>query len=135
MDKFSQKSHQPEIVSAPVQQEHLERVFTPRVDVIQPITQPVDSSLRDAAAIVLEANSTLNVKTSTDQLLGTIQQQVIATPHQGNELLQVKNDEIGIATRHDSQQIIGENPVVGIVSSVPLPKSIPSMPDLDDLDI
>ncbi|MEJ6654127.1 MAG: hypothetical protein QNL55_07160, partial [Euryarchaeota archaeon] len=127
--------HQPEIVSAPVQQEHLERVFTPRVDVIQPVTQPDDPSLRDAAAIVLEANSTLNVKTSTDQLLGTIQQQVIATPQQGNDLLQVKNDEIKIATMHDSQQIIGKDPVVGIVSSVPLPKSIPSMPDLDDLDI
>jgi hypothetical protein len=60
---------------------------------------------------------------------------VIATPQQGNDLLQVKNDEIKIATMHDSQQIIGKDPVVGIVSSVPLPKSIPSMPDLDDLDI
>ena len=61
--------------------------------------------------------------------------QAITTPHQGNDLLQIKNDEIEITTRHDPKQIIGENPVVGIVSSVPLPKSIPSMPDLDDLDI
>lgn len=135
MNKFSQKSQQPEIVSAPVQEEHLEQVFAPRADAIQPAAQPVNPSLTDAAAIVLEANSTLSAKTSTDPLLETIQQQAITTPHQGNDLLQIKNDEIEITTRHDPQQIIGENPVVGIVSSVPLPKSIPSMPDLDDLDI
>ena len=39
-----------------------------------------------------------------------------------------------MTTRHDPQQILGESPVAESVSSVPLPKSIPSMPDLDDLD-
>jgi len=136
MDKFSQRSQQPEIVStSPVQKEHIEQAFTSRAGVSQPAAQPVDPSLRDAAAIVLEANNALNVKISTDQLLGTIQQQGVAIPHQGNEPLQVKNDEIEITTGHEPQQIIEESPVTEIVSSVPLPKSIPSMPDLDDLDI
>ena len=136
MGKFSQRSKQPEIVSTlHVPKEHFEQAFTSRAGVSQPAAQPVDPSLRDAAAIVLEAHDTLNVKMSADELLGSIQQQGIAIPHQSNESLEIKDDETEMTTRHDPQQILGEDPVAEIISSVPLPKSIPSMPDLDDLDI
>jgi len=136
MGKFSQRSQQPEIVSTThVQKEHFEQAFTSRAGVSQPAAQPVDQSLRDAASIVLEAHDTLNSKMSADDLLGAIQQQGIAIPHQANESLVVKIDETEMTTRHDPQQILGELPVAGNVPSVPLPKPISSIPDLDDLDI
>ena len=71
---------------------------------------------------------------STDELLGTIQQQGIAIPRQSNDLLAVEIDETEMTTSHDLKQILGESPATENVSNVPLPKSIPSMPDLDDLD-
>jgi len=136
MGKFSQRSKQPEIVSTlHVPKEHFEQAFTSRAGVSQPAAQPVDPSLRDAAAIVLEAHDTLNVKMSADELLGSIQQQGIAIPHQSNESLEIKDDETEMTTRHDPQQILGELPVAENVPSVPLPKPISSIPDLDDLDI
>jgi len=136
MGKFSQRSQQPEIVSTThVQKEHFEQAFTSRAGVSQPAAQPVDQSLRDAASIVLEAHDTLNSKMSADDLLGAIQQQGIAIPHQANESLVVKIDETEMTTRHDPQQILGELPVAENVPSVPLPKPISSIPDLDDLDI
>ena len=135
MGKFSQRSQQPEIESAlHVQKEHFEQAFTSRAGVSQPATQPMEPSLRDAAATVLEVHDTANVKMGADDLLGTIQQHGIAIPHQSNESLEIKNSETEMTTRHDPQQILGESPVAESVSSVPLPKSIPSMPDLDDLD-
>ena len=135
MGKFSQRSQQPEIVSTThVQKEHFEQAFTSRAGVSQPAAQPVDQSLRDAASIVLEAHDTLNSKMSADDLLGAIQQQGIAIPHQANESLVVKIDETEMTTRHDPQQILGELPVAGNVPSVPLPKPISSIPDLDDVD-
>ena len=136
MDKFSQKSPQPEVASTShIQKEHFEQAFTPRASVSQPATQPIEPSLKDAATIVLESHDTLNTKMSTDELLGTIQQQGIAIPHQGNDLLAVEIDETEMTTSHDLKQILGESPATEKVSNVPLPKSIPSMPDLDDLDI
>jgi len=135
MGKFSQRSQQPEIESAlHVQKEHFEQAFTSRAGVSQPATQPMEPSLRDAAATVLEVHDAANVKMGADDLLGTIQQHGIAIPHQSNESLEIKNSETEMTTRHDPQQILGESPVAESVSSVPLPKSIPSMPDLDDLD-
>ena len=135
MGKFSQRSQQPEIESAlHVQKEHFEQAFTSRAGVSQPATQPMEPSLRDAAATVLEAHDAANVKMEADDLLGNIQQHGIAIPHQSNESLEIKNSETEMTTRHDPQQILGESPVAESVSSVPLPKSIPSMPDLDDLD-
>lgn len=136
MGKFSQRSQQPEIESAlHVQKEHFEQAFTSRAGVSQPATQPMEPSLRDAAATVLEVHDTANVKMGADELLGTIEQHGIAIPHQANESLEVKSNETDMTTRHDPQQILGEPPVAESVSSVPLPKSIPSAPDLDDLDI
>ena len=136
MGKFSQRSQQPEIESAlHVQKEHFEQAFTSRAGVSQPATQPMEPSLRDAAATVLEVHDTANVKMGADELLGNIQQHGIAIPHQSNESLEIKNNETEMTTRHDPQQILGESPVTKNVSSVPLPKSIPSAPDLDDLDI
>ncbi|NCG42234.1 MAG: hypothetical protein GWO84_01675 [Euryarchaeota archaeon] len=136
MEKFSQRSQQPKIESElHVQKEHFEQAFTSRAGVSQPATQPMEPSLRDAAATVLEAHDTTNVKMGADELLGTIQQHGIAIPHQANESLEIKSNETDMTTRHDPQQILGESPVTESVSSVPLPKSIPSAPDLDDLDI
>ena len=136
MGKFSQRSQQPEIESVlHVQKEHFEQAFTSRAGVSQPAIQPMEPSLRDAAATVLEVHDTANVKMGADELLGNIQQHGIAIPHQSNESLEIKNNETEMTTRHDPQQILGESPVTESVSSVPLPKSIPSMPDLDDLDI
>lgn len=136
MGKFSQRSQQPEIQSElHVQKEHFEQAFTSRAGVSQPATQPMEPSLRDAAATVLEAHDTANVKMGADELLGTIQQHGIAIPHQANQSLEIKSNETDMTTRHDPQQILGESPVTESVSSVPLPKSIPSTPDLDDLDI
>ena len=83
MGKFSQRSQQPEIESAlHVQKEHFEQAFTSRAGVSQPATQPVEPSLRDAAATVLEVMIAANVKMGADELLGTIQQHGIAIPHQ-----------------------------------------------------
>lgn len=136
MGKFSQRSQQPEIESAlHVQKEQFEQAFTSRAGVSQPATQPMEPSLRDAATTVLESHDAANVKMGADELLGNIQQHGIAIPHQSNESLELKNSETEMTTRHDLQQILGESPVAESVSSVPLPKSIPSMPDLDDLDI
>jgi len=136
MDKFSQKSPQPEVASTShIQKEHFEQAFTPRASLSQPAAQPIEPSLKDAATIVLESHDTLNAKMSTDELLGTIQQQGIAIPHQGNDLLAVGINETEMTTSHDPQQILGESPATENVSNVPLPKSIPSMSDLDDLDI
>ena len=136
MDKFSQKSPQPEVASTShIQKEHFEQAFTPRASVSQPAAQPVEPPLRDAAATVLGPHDTLNAKMSNDELLGTIQQQGIAIPHQGNDLLVVQIDETEMTTSHDPLRILSESPATENVSNVPLPKSIPSMPDLDDLDI
>jgi hypothetical protein len=136
MEKFSQNNQQPKIISAlPVQKGDYEQVFTSREDVSQPAAQTVDPSLRDASAIVLEANNTLNVKMGAEEIIETIQQHVITTPHQSNESLTIKNDQTEMTTRHDRQQIIEDSSITESVSSVQLPKSIPSMPDLDDLDI
>jgi len=136
LEKFSQSSQQPELASSlHVQKEHFEQAFSTRAGVSQPATEPVEESLRDAAKTVLETHDTTIAKHGADSILEVIQEQGIATPHTGNETLEMKPNETKLTTRHDPQQILKESPVGQEVSSVPLPESIPSMVDLDDLDI
>lgn len=136
LEKFSQPSQQPEVAtSLQVQKEHFEQAFVSRAGVSQPATSPVEPALRDAATTVLEIHDTSNAKMGADNILGVIQQEGIATPHSGNESLEVKANETEMTTRHDPQQILGENPIVEKVAEVPLPESVPPMVDLDDLDI
>ena len=136
LEKFSQPSQQPELASSlHVQKEHFEQAFSSRAGVSQPATEPVEPTLRDAAKTVLETHDTTIAKHGADTILELIQEQGIATPHTDNETLEMKPNETKLTTRHDPQQILKESPVGKEMSTVPLPESIPSMIDLDDLDI
>ena len=136
LEKFSQPSQQPEVVSSlQVQKEHFEQAFVSRAGVSQPATNPVEPALRDAATTVLEIHDASSAKMGADTILGVIQEQGIATPHSSNESLEAKANETEMTTRHDPQQMLVEEPAAEKVTEVPLPESVPSMIDLDDLDI
>ena len=136
LEKFSQPSQQPELASSlHVKKEHFELAFSSRAGISQPATEPVEASLRDAAKTVLETHDTSIAKHGADAILEVIQEQGIATPHTGNETLEIKPNETKLTTRHDPQQILKESPLGQEISTVPLPESIPAMVDLDDLDI
>jgi len=136
LERFSQQSQQPEDLSSlHVQKEHFEQAFSSRAGVSQPATEPMEPTLRDAATTVLETHDTSKAKMGADTVLGVIQRQGIATPHSGNESLEPKPSETEMTTRHDPQQMLGEYPTSENVAEVPLPETVPTMVDLDDLDI
>ena len=136
LERFSQPTQQPEVASSlHVQKEHFEQAFSSRAGVSQPATEPMEPTLRDAATTVLETHDTSRAKMGADTILGVIQQQGIATPHSGNESLEPKQNETEMTTRHDPQQMLGEEPTSDTVAEVPLPDTVPTMVDLDDLDI
>ena len=136
LERFSQQSQQPEDLSSlHVQKEHFEQAFSSRAGVSQPATEPMEPALRDAATTVLETHDTSKAKMGADTVLGVIQRQGIATPHSGNESLEPKPSETEMTTRHDPQQMLGEYPTSENVAEVPLPETVPTMDDLDDLDI
>ena len=81
--------------------------------------EPVDSRLVNAASTVLDHHDLEMVKTQINELTDSISSGDISTPHGSNELL--PDDIIPVTER-----------------TVPRPKSeeeIPSMLDLDDLDL
>ncbi len=136
LERFSQPTQQPEVASSlHVQKEHFEQAFSSRAGVSQPAIEPMEPTLRDAATTVLETHDTSRAKLGADAVLGVIQQQGIATPHSGNESLEPKPNETEMTTRHDPQQMLGEEPTSDTVAEVPLPDTVPTMVDLDDLDI
>ena len=136
LERFSQQSQQPEDLSSlHVQKEHFEQAFSSRAGVSQPATEPMEPTLRDAATTVLETHDTSKAKMGADTVLGVIQRQGIATPHSGNESLEPKPSETEMTTRHDPQQMLGEYPTSENVAEVPLPETVPTMVDLDDLEI
>jgi hypothetical protein len=136
LERFSQPTQQPEVASSlHVQKEHFEQAFSSRAGVSQPATEPMEPTLRDAATTVLETHDTSKAKMGADTILGVIQEQGIATPHSGNESLEPKPSETEMTTRHDPQQMLGEEPTSDTVAEVPLPDTVPTMVDLDDLDI
>ncbi|RZD41522.1 MAG: hypothetical protein CXT70_04365 [Methanobacteriota archaeon] len=93
----------------------------------------MEPTLRDAATTVLETHDTSRAKLGADAVLGVIQQQGIATPHSGNESLEPKPNETEMTTRHDPQQMLGEEPTSDTVAEVPLPDTVPRY--LSDEDV
>ncbi|MDG1537283.1 MAG: hypothetical protein P8Q85_01860 [Candidatus Poseidoniaceae archaeon] len=135
MQKFQEKPKQvqQEAVMA-VSAEHFQQAFTNRAGAPTPTPAPVQAEIHGAAAQALDAQDNLRTIAKADDLLLDIET--------GNVAQQVANQAIlpdvvipsNMTVRHDPKEVLGTTTPQVTSNSVPLP-SVPSMMDLDDLDV
>ena len=118
-------------------------VFTAVAGSSTPAATPIPQPLREAATTVLDVHDASAAKGSADQLLGSIQTGGIATPHTANQQFQPSQHHTDMTVRSDPQGLLPSQPVAQATPApaptpIPTPApavNIPSMVDLDDLDL
>ena len=135
MQKFQEKPKQvqQEAVMA-VSAEHFQQAFTNRAGAPTPAPAPVQAEIHGAAAQALDAQDNLRTIAKADDLLLDIETGNIAQPVANQAILPDVVIPSNMTVRHDPKEVLGTtNPEI-TSASVPLPR-VPSMMDLDDLDV
>jgi len=135
MQKFQEKPKQvqQEAVMA-VSAEHFQQAFTNRAGAPTPAPAPVQAEIHGAAAQALDAQDNLRTIAKADDLLLDIETGNIAQPVANQAILPDVVIPSNMTVRHDPKEVLGTtNPEI-TSASVPLPP-VPSMMDLDDLDV
>ena len=135
MQKFQEKPKQvqQEVVMA-VSGEHFQQAFTNRAGAPTPAPAPVRAEVHGAAAQALDAQDNLRTIAKADDLLLDIETGNIAQPVANPAILPDVVIPSNMTVRHDPKEVLGARKPEATSSSVPLP-SVPSMVDLDDLDV
>lgn len=135
MQKFQEKPKQvqQEAVMA-VSAEHFQQAFTNRAGAPTPAPAPVQADIHGAAAQALDAQDNLRTIAKADDLLLDIETGNVAQPMANQAILPDVVIPSNMTVRHDPKEVLGTTNSEITSASVPLP-SVPSMMDLDDLDV